>query len=76
MFNSTHITEPPSISLLSCTSKAATPPRRALIHQQTTKLPQTTQKSQKRRAQCHQQELLEESTSPSENLFGWRLEAG
>jgi len=39
--------EPPSISLLSCTSKAATPPRRALIHQQ------TTQKPQKRRAQCH-----------------------
>jgi len=24
-----------------------------LIHQQTTKLPQTTQKPQKRRAQCH-----------------------
>ena len=47
------LAEPPSHPYSSCTSKAATPPRRALIHQQTTKLPQTTQKPQKRRAQCH-----------------------
>ena len=41
------------ISHSSCTFKAPTLLGKALFHQQTTKLPQTTQKPQKRRAQCH-----------------------
>jgi len=51
--NQRELAEPLLFPYLSCTYKATTPPRRALIHLQPIKLPQTTQKPQKRRAQCH-----------------------
>jgi len=51
--NQRELAEPLLFPYLSCTYKATTPPRRALIYLQLIKLPQTTQKPQKRRAQCH-----------------------
>jgi len=55
------LAEPPSHPYYSCTYKATTPPRRALIHHQSVQASAATQKSQKRRAQCHQMRCLSES---------------